>query len=104
MYLPATYVVALVLTAAVAAAMLWRRRSAPSYVVAAGAASQVVGVLLQLTASPVALTQADAAIDLGSTWRLGTIFTAVGSLAFLSGLLWHFVGAHRAGSRGESNT
>ena len=104
MYLPATFVVALVMTVAVAVAMLWRSRSAPSYVVAAGAAGQLIGVLLQLAASPVELTQGDAAIDLGSGWRLGTISTAVGSIVFLTGLLWYFLGSRHAGSGKEDKT
>ena len=97
MYLPATYVVVLVLTVAIAVTMLWRGRSMPSYIVASGAAGHVIGLFLQLAASPVDVTQADAVIELGSGWRLGTILTNIGSIVFLSGLLWHFLASRHPG-------
>jgi hypothetical protein len=95
----AAHGVILVLTVTVAIAMLWRFRSGPSFLVAAGAAGQVVGVLIQLAARPVELPQGDAVIDLGSDWRLGTILVSVSSIAFLAGLLSHFLGSQRGGRR-----
>ena len=93
MYVPATYVVIVVLTVAIAVIMLWRHRSFPSYIVAVGAALHVAGLLLQVFAPPISVPQGDAVVHLGSTWQTGYALTSGGSIVFLVGLLWYVLRA-----------
>jgi hypothetical protein len=104
MYLPAPYVVVMVLTVAIAVVMLRRHRSLPSYVAAAGAALQLAGLLLQVSMSPIPLPQGEAAVDLGSSWRLGNALMSAGSIVFLFGLLWYFLRARRVAAVEEAET
>jgi hypothetical protein len=104
MYLAVTYVVILVLTVAIAVIMLWRHRSLPSYIVAAGAAAHVVGLLLQVSVAPIAVPPGEAVVDLGSGWRLGNALTNAGSIVFLLGLLWYVLRRRAAAAVKEVET